>query len=229
MSSDARPDGGDVDLPPAVGSGAPGIFFIICAPSGGGKGTLIRRVLKSVPGLAYSVSWTTRPPRPDETDGVSYYFTTEQDFEQRRDRGEFLEWAMVHGNLYGTSRAVVEKELAAGRDIVLEIDVQGAAAVRQLMQEAVGVMILPPSFEALRDRLLARRTDAPETLALRLSNARGEVARYTEFDYVVLNDEVDRAAQQLAAIVYAERARRTRQEWLARRVLATFPEAPPYV
>lgn len=202
-----------------------GILFVISSPSGGGKGTLIRRLLQNVPNLVYSVSWTTRSPRQGERHGVNYHFASGDEFERMVADGGFLEWAVVHGNLYGTSRAFVERETRAGRDVVLEIDVQGAAAIRHSMRDAVHVFILPPSYEVLRARLAGRQTEAPAELSLRLANARGEVSRYTEFDYIVLNDELSRAATQLASIVYAERARRVRQEWLARRVLATFPES----
>ncbi|MCA1594481.1 MAG: guanylate kinase [Acidobacteria bacterium] len=204
-----------------------GILFVISSPSGGGKGTLIRRILASVPGLGYSVSWTTRAQRPGERDGVDYHFVSVEEFEEIRERGGFLEWAVVHGNLYGSARHVVEQELAEGRDIVLEIDVQGAASVRASMNSVVSIFILPPSFEVLRERLTARMTERPDALALRLLNARGEVEHYREFDYVLLNDKVERAASQLASIVYAERARRERQEWLARRVVETFPHSSP--
>jgi len=212
----------------AAGSPAPveperGILFVISSPSGGGKGTLIRRILTHMPRLGYSVSWTTRAPRQGEVNGREYHFVTVEEFTAARERGEFLEWASVHGNFYGTSLKVVEREMVAGRDIVLEIDVQGAATVRRLGIEAVSVFILPPSFEILRRRLTGRQSENSDTLALRLQNSRGEVEHYREFDYVVLNDDVDRAATQLASIVYAERARRERQERLAERVLATFP------
>lgn len=201
-----------------------GILFVVSSPSGGGKGTLIRRVLKAVPRLGYSISWTTRAPRMNEQHGRDYYFVSPADFEQARARGEFLEWALVHGHLYGTSRSMVEREVAQGRDVILEIDVQGAASVRLCMPNAVSIFILPPSFDILRARLLARDSESSANLALRLRNARREVERYGEFDYLVLNDEVERAAAQLASIVYAERARRQHQEWLARRVLSTFLE-----
>lgn len=200
-----------------------GILYVISSPSGGGKGTLIRRILTYVPRLGYSVSWTTRLPRQGEANGRDYYFVTREDFIAARERGEFLEWAMVHGHFYGTSRTVVERELAAGRDIILEIDVQGAESVRRSGIEAVSVFILPPSFEILRRRLMGRQSENADALALRLQNARGEVEHYREFDYVVLNDDVERAATQLASIVYAERALRARQVRLAERVLATFP------
>ncbi|HEX8286088.1 MAG TPA: guanylate kinase [Pyrinomonadaceae bacterium] len=205
-----------------------GILFVISSPSGGGKGTLIRRLRETVPGVGYSVSWTTRAPRPGEADGVSYRFVSPEDFERKRQANGFLEWAVVHGNLYGTTRAAVRQELAQGRDVILEIDVQGARAVRKAMRSVVSVFILPPSYEVLRERLTARMTERPDELELRLANARGEVEQYEFFDYVILNDEVERAAGQLASVVWAERARRRRQEWVARRVLETFG-APPRV
>jgi guanylate kinase len=208
-----------------MGEGYQGILFVISSTSGGGKGTLIRRLLDAVPGISYSVSWTTRKPRPGEQNGVNYHFVTEEEFERMRERGGFLEWAVVHGHFYGTARSVVERELGEGRDIILEIDVQGAASVRAALGSVVSIFILPPSFEILRARLIARMTERPEELELRLRNARGEVEQYRHFDYIVLNDEVERAAAQLVSIVYAERARRDRQEWAARRVLATFTEA----
>ena len=199
-----------------------GILFVISSPSGGGKGTLIKCLLATVPGVGYSVSWTTRAPRPGELDGVNYHFVSEEEFERMRQAGGFLESAIVHGHLYGTTRAAVEHETAAGRDVVLEIDVQGARAIRTTMESVVSVFILPPSFEVLRERLTMRMTERQEELELRLANARGEVAEYRHFDYIILNDEVERAASQLASIVWAERARRERQEWVARRVLQTF-------
>jgi guanylate kinase len=201
-----------------------GILFVISSPSGGGKGTLIRRLLDTVPGVSYSVSWTTRDARPAEKDGVNYHFVDEEEFARMRDGGGFLEWAVVHGHLYGTARSVVEQELSEGHDIVVEIDVQGAEAVRAAFDfdSVVSVFILPPSFEVMRARLSARMTERQDEFELRLANARGEVEQYRHFDYVVLNDEVERAAAQLSGIVLAERARRERQEWVARRVLSTF-------
>jgi guanylate kinase len=213
----------DTARSPVAGEPERGILFVISSPSGGGKGTLIRRILTHMPRLGYSVSWTTRAPRQGEVNGRDYHFVTQEEFIAARERGEFLEWASVHGNFYGTSLKVVERELVAGRDIVLEIDVQGATTLRRNGIEAVTVFIIPPSFEILRRRLTGRQSENSETLALRLQNSRGEVEHYREFDYVVLNDDVDRAATQLASIVYAERARRVRQERLAERVLATFP------
>jgi guanylate kinase len=218
----------DAGAPPAGGEGYKGILLVISSPSGGGKGTLIRRLRETVPGVGYSVSWTTRAPRPGEVNGVNYRFVTEEEFARKRQANGFLEWAVVHGHLYGTVRAAVRQEMAQGRDIILEIDVQGARSVRKAMRSVVSVFILPPSFEVLRERLTLRMTERPEELELRLANARSEVAEYRHFDYLILNDEVERAAAQLASVVWAERARRRRQEWLARRVLASFG-APPHV
>ena len=205
---------------------ARGMLVVVSSPSGGGKGTLIRRALKSVPNLGYSVSFTTRHPRAAEVNGRDYFFVTPEVFEDMAERGEFVEWARVHGNLYGTGRAQVERELAGGHDIILEIDVQGAERVRALNPGAVQVFILPPSFEILRERLTGRGSEGKADLALRLRNSRGEVERYREFDYVIINDDADRAAAQLAAVIYAERARRERQEEAAARVLASFAPGP---
>jgi guanylate kinase len=199
-----------------------GRLIVVSSPSGGGKGTLIRRVLKEVSGLGYSVSYTTRAPRTGEVHGRHYFFVTPETFMEMVQAGEFLEWARVHGNLYGTARSQVEQELAEGRDILLEVDVQGAESVRAQVDNAVSIFILPPSFDVLCARLTARGSERPDDLTLRLRNARGEVERYVEFDYVVINDEVERAAAQLAAVIQADRARRERQEYRARRVLATF-------
>jgi guanylate kinase len=199
-----------------------GMLVVVSSPSGGGKGTLIRRVLKSVPNLGYSVSFTTRAGRAGEKHGEHYFFVTPEEFRAEIEAGGFLEWAEVHGNLYGTSHAQIERELSEGRDIILEIDVQGAASVRRLAPEAVSIFILPPSYEVLSQRLTARGSEQPDNLALRLSNARGEVEQYKQFRYLVLNDEADRAAMQLASIIYAERARCERQEQMAQQVIATF-------
>ncbi len=199
-----------------------GTLFVVSSPSGGGKGTLIRRVLEVVENLRYSVSYTTRVPRPGEVDGREYFFVNRQIFEEMAGAGEFLEWACVHGNLYGTAKNQVMEETAEGADIILEVDVQGAASVRQLLMDSVSIFILPPSYEVLRQRLIARGTDSPEELELRLRNAPEELQQYSAFDYVIINDEVDRAVGQLAAIIYAERARCMRQESLVLEVIEKF-------
>lgn len=199
-----------------------GMLVVVSSPSGGGKGTLIPRVLKTVPNLGYSVSFTTRAPREGEVDEHDYFFISPEAFKQKVAANDFLEWAVVHGNLYGTSAAQVQRELTEGHDIILEIDVQGAASVRQLVADAVTVFILPPTFDILRARLEARGSERPDDLALRLRNSRGEVEHYREFQYVIINDDADRAAAQLASIIYAERARCERQEQAAQRVLESF-------
>ena len=199
-----------------------GTLFVVSSPSGGGKGTIIRHVLDVVPNLSYSVSFTTRAPRNNELNGREYFFVGRQVFEEMVAAGDFLEWACVHGNLYGTAKRQVADETAAGTDIVLEVDVQGAESVRELPLDSVSVFILPPSFAVLRERLIARGTDSPEELEVRLHNAPEELRQYSAFDYVIFNDEVERAAGQLASIIYAERARCRRQENLVREVIAKF-------
>lgn len=199
-----------------------GILFIISSPSGGGKGTLIREVLESVPNVGYSISFTTRSPRRGEKRGREYFFVTPAEFEKMRRSGAFLEWAQVHNHFYGTARAQVEIELNAGRDIILEIDVQGAKNVKNVLPESVGVFIMPPSFEILSKRLERRGSESSTDLAVRLLNARGEVEHYHEFDYVIINDEVRQAATKLASVFLAERARRTRMETMVEEILQTF-------
>jgi guanylate kinase len=203
-------------------SASRGTLFVVSSPSGGGKGTLIQRVLDVVPNLSYSVSFTTRAPRPGEINGREYFFISREVFDEMVAGGEFLEWACVHGNYYGTAKRQVVEETAAGIDIVLEVDVQGAESVRQLLLDSVSIFILPPSYEVLKNRLIARGTDTPEELDVRLRNAPKELRQYSAFDYVIINDEVGRAAAQLASIIYAERANRVRQEKLVREVIEKF-------
>jgi guanylate kinase len=199
-----------------------GMLVVVSSPSGGGKGTLIDRVLKTVPGLAFSVSYTTRAPRGSEENGREYFFVDEPTFRAMIARGEFLEWADVYGHLYGTNALQVERERQTGRDIILEIDVQGAESIRQQVSDAVSIFILPPSFELLRNRLVARATDSAADLERRLKGAPAEVAQYEHFDYVILNDDINRASQQLASVIYAERARRERQQITLRDSLNDF-------
>lgn len=224
MSSELRDQRPSATLQEVVAG--QGMLVVVSSPSGGGKGTLIRRALGIVPNLGYSVSFTTRPPREGEVDGHEYHFVPEERFQQMVAEGSFLEWAVVHGNLYGTSYHEIDRELQNGHDIILEIDVQGAETVRRLAPQAVTVFILPPSFEVLRDRLVRRRSEHPDELALRLRNARSEVEHYRDFKYVVINDDAERAAGLLAAIVHAERARRERQQTVAERVLESFQDTP---
>jgi guanylate kinase len=222
MSSELKTDGASATVS-EVSTGR-GMLIVVSSPSGGGKGTLIRRALKTVPNLGYSISITTRAPREGEVNGRDYFFVSTERFNQMVSAGEFLEWAVVHGNLYGTSHVEIERELSEGHDIILEIDVQGAMSVRRLVADAVSIFILPPSFKTLRDRLIGRGSERPDDLELRLRNSRDEVEHYREFQYLVINDDAESAAGLLASIIYAERARRERQEDAARRVLASFKQ-----
>ena len=172
---------------------------------------MIKEILKTVPNIGYSVSYTTRPMREGEENGRHYFFVSEEKFKELIEAGEFLEYATVHGKFYGTSIRQINAETDIGRDIILEIDVQGAESVRRKMSEAVSIFILPPSFEVLKARLTARATEKQEDLNLRLDNSFGEVNRYTEFEYVVINDSVERASADLERIILAERLRRVRQ------------------
>ena len=199
-----------------------GTLFVVSSPSGGGKGTIIEHVLEKVENLSYSVSYTTRAPRSKEVAGREYFFVSRDTFEEMIAAGEFLEWACVHGNFYGTAKNQILEQTAVGADIILELDVQGAAKVRQLLMDSVSVFILPPSYEVLKQRLIARGTDSAEELAIRLRRAPEELREYSNFDYVIINDEVDKAARQLASIIYAERARCMRQEGLVRDVISEF-------
>ena len=173
-----------------------GNLIIISSPSGGGKGTLIREVLEHIPDIGYSVSLTTRAPRFGEEDGKHYHFVTRERFEEAISKNEFLEYAEVHGNLYGTSAIQIEKITTTGFDVILEIDVQGAAKVRDRVENAISIFILPPSFEVLKARLTARATEGSEDLELRLRNSIDEVRQYKDFDYVVVNDDLPAASQK---------------------------------
>ena len=189
----------------------PGTLIIITAPSGAGKTTLVRGLLERDPQMHLSVSYTTRAPRPGEQDGREYHFVDVETFRTLRDRGEFLEWAEVHGNYYATSRVWLKEQIAAGRDILLEIDWQGAQQVRRSFPDAVGVFVLPPSVEALESRLRGRGTDSEDVIARRLLGARGEMRHVGEFDYVILNDDLQNAIDDLVAVVRASRLRYGRQ------------------
>jgi guanylate kinase len=188
-----------------------GNLYIVSAPSGAGKTSLVAALLEADGQIRKSVSYTTRPPRPGETDGRHYHFVSGEQFEQMAQAGDFLESALVHGNRYGTSRRWVEAQLAGDVDIVLEIDWQGAAQVRRLMPAAISIFILPPSFEALLQRLNSRAQDPPDVIARRLVNAREEIDHVTDFDYVIINSEFRVAAAELQEIIRAERLRTPRQ------------------
>jgi guanylate kinase len=188
-----------------------GSLYIVSAPSGAGKTSLVAKLLATDPLVKKSVSYTTRDPRPGEVDGHHYHFVAPQVFEDMRASGALLESALVHGNHYGTSRDTVETVCASGTDVLLEIDWQGAAQIRKLKPEAVAIFVLPPSISALEHRLRGRAQDSAEVIARRVAAARGEIAHVPEFDYVIINDDFDRAAQDLVSIVRAERLRLPRQ------------------
>lgn len=185
-------------------------LFVVSGPAGAGKGTILARVRERRPGLAYSVSATTRPPRAGEKEGVSYYFMDVPSFRAHVDAGDFLEWADVHGNLYGTLLSEVRDRLREG-SLVLEIDPQGAARVRELMPGCVTLFIAPPDMETLRERLVKRGSETPETLATRLSDARGEMEQAPLYDHVVVNDDLGRAVDEVLALMDASEAEEPRE------------------
>lgn len=187
-----------------------GTLFVVSAPSGAGKTTLCREVRERLPDLAYSVSYTTRTPRPGEQDGVDFWFVSEERFRALLSRHEFAEWATVHGNLYGTHATTLEAALAEGRDVLLDIDTQGAAQLRGRHPEAVLVFIVAPSMAELEQRLRERRSDARVEIDRRLARAREEVALWRKYDYLIVNRDVKEALEQLTAIVQAERCRVSR-------------------
>ncbi len=185
----------------------PGIVFIVSAPSGAGKTTLTREVLGLYPEMSLSVSCTTRAPRAGETPGEDYHFVSERVFRRMLGSGEFAEWAEVHGSLYGTPRRVLERQLRKGRDVLLDIDVQGARQMKQHFQSAVAIFVLPPSLKELRRRLAARGTDARKTIEQRWQRARHEIQEIEGYDYFIVNRDVEEAVTRLAAIIAAERVK----------------------
>ena len=204
-----------------------GILFVVSAPSGTGKTTVVERLVQVVDDLALSRSYTSRALRPGETDGVDYNFITRARFEEMVSANEFLEWADVFGNLYGTCATDVERELASGRDIVLVIDVQGARQVRLRYANTVGVFVMPPSFDVLERRLRGRSKDPEEAMQRRLRTARQEVAAFAEYDYVIVNDELAACVERLRAIVLAERARLRAVRAAAESIVESFIERAP--
>ena len=184
-----------------------GLLFVITAPSGAGKSSLIAKLLADESGLTLSLSYTTRPPRPGEHHGREYHFVDRPTFETMLERGEFLESAEVHGHHYGTSQKVIDEARARGRDLVLEIDWQGAQQVRKLFPGCVGIFILPPSVEELERRMRARGQDSDEVIRRRLDNARGEMDHAGEFDYAIINKDFEAAKRELAEIIQKERAK----------------------
>ena len=184
-----------------------GSLFVISAPSGAGKTTLCRKLLKKMPDMKLSVSYTTREPRKGEQNDVDYTFVTREKFKKMIDKGEFAEWAMVHGNLYGTSLKRIKDLNSRGYDIILDIDIHGAIQLRKSYDGALYIFVLPPSMEALEKRLVNRRTDSEEIIRNRLDNARAEISQYEHYDYIIINDNIDQAYKELESIVLSAKLR----------------------
>jgi guanylate kinase len=201
--------------------GREGILFVISAPSGAGKTSLCKQIVDIFPGLRHSVSYTTRPPRPGERDGVDYHFVSHATFAAMVAAGAFAEWAEVHGNRYGTALETLEQLCAAGHDVLLDIDCQGAAQLKQSWQQGVFIFILPPSFAELRRRLEGRNTDRADVIARRIANARAEIPEAAWYDYIVINDEFAQALDALRAIIVAESCRTERIRSLLTQILNT--------
>lgn len=186
------------------------LLIVVSAPSGAGKTSLCEKVASSLPDLVHSVSYTTRPPRHDEQEGKDYYFIEEAEFLRMMERGDFAEWARVHGNLYGTSRLLLEKYFQDEKDVILDIDTQGAAQLRQTYPHGIFIYILPPSLEMLEARLRHRKTDPEEEIQRRLKKAKEEIKHYSGYQYVIVNDVFEKAVHQLASIIIAERCKSSR-------------------
>jgi guanylate kinase len=202
-----------------------GLLLVISSPSGAGKTSLSRKLVAAEPDLTLSISATTRAARKGELDGREYHFTSAPDFDAMVAAGEFLEWAEVHEHRYGTPRAAVEALLADGRDVLFDIDWQGAEQIREAMRsDLVGVFILPPSMKVLAGRLKGRASDAPDVIERRLGRAKGEIAKWKAYDYVIVNEDLDRAYAELVHIYHAERMRRMRNPGLERVVEALLGE-----
>jgi guanylate kinase len=188
---------------------AEGILFVVSAPSGAGKTTLVRKVIEQLPGVTLSVSCTTRAPRPEEQEGIDYFFISRDAFNVMEREGKFIEWARVHGDLYGTPRDNIAK-LRHGEDLVLEIDTQGAREIREELHDGVLIFIRPPSLEVLQERLQTRGGDSEEAMQDRLHNAQKELDQMAWYDYIVVNDDIEEATRQLASIIIAERCKAAR-------------------
>lgn len=188
-----------------------GLLIIVTGPSAVGKGAICRALLRHDSGVRFSVSMTTRPPRPGERDGVEYFFVTREEFERRVQAGDLLEWAEVYGNYYGTPRRPVEQALARGQDIILDIDIAGATAVRRRYPDALSVFVLPPSMEELEARMRRRASETEEAIRRRLAEAPRWIAQGLEYDYILVNDDLEQAVSQLRAIIVAERCRVVRR------------------
>ena len=200
-----------------------GQVFVLSAPSGAGKSTLARRLVQEIDGLIFSISCTTRPPRPGERDGVEYFFLDDARFDAMVAEGGFVEWVRVYDRRYGTGRAWLESTLATGVDVLLDIETTGARNIHRALPEATMIFLMPPSAQELERRLRGRGTDGEEQVAIRLKHARHEMELFEAYDYLVVNEDVERAYAELASIVRASRARREHRARTAQAILATFP------
>ena len=223
MSSDATPQRTDRA---SAGPAVRGLLFIVSAPSGTGKTTLVEKLVQMLPNLRMSRSYTSRPARVGERDGVDYNFISREDFQRRINASEFLEWADVFGNYYGTSLTDIDRMLAAGQDVVLVIDVQGARQVKARGVDHTAIFVMPPSFEVLEKRLRGRSKDSEEQMQRRLETARGEASSYVDYDYVVVNDTLEPTVVRLQEIIAAERSRTHRMQPLAEGIIETFRSCP---
>jgi guanylate kinase len=184
-----------------------GNLIILSGPSAVGKGTVIEALMKEYQNISYSISVTTRQARPGEEDGVDYFFVSKDKFDNMIENGEFIEWAKVHGNYYGTPKGYVEEAIASGRDVILEIDIQGATQVKKEYKEGIFIFLAPPSLEELRSRIYKRDKDTEEAIEVRLENATEEMEQAEDYDYIIVNDEVSKAFKKLKAIIIAERCK----------------------
>ncbi len=208
------------------GNGRRGLLFVVSAPSGTGKTTLCRAMTLIYPDLHYSISFTTRPPRPGDQDGKDYYFVTPAEFQRMIDAGEFAEWAEIYGHRYGTSRVVLEKIRAEGRDVIVDIDEQGARQLRDKNLSAVFILVLPPTLAELERRLAGRKTEDRSALEERLRKAKSEMAEARWYDYIVVNDALEKGEERLSAILLAEHCRRERMLGLLENLLGEHPQQP---
>jgi guanylate kinase len=199
-----------------------GNLIIVSGPSGAGKSAVALRVLESLPGLSFSVSYTTRAPRGFERDGIEYHFVNRSGFEKLVEGGELLEWAEVYGNYYGTSRKCVDELLGRGEDVLLDVDVQGARSIRQKRPEAISIFILPPSYQVLRERLESRKLDKAYVIEQRLKIACNETIHYRNYDYLIINDDLGKSIEELRAIILGSRCRMKARAEAAERIVATF-------
>ena len=199
-----------------------GNLYIVSAPSGSGKTTLLQHLLRSFDDLKFSVSHTTRLPRQGEKDAVDYYFTDRTTFMRMVDRGEFLEWAEFNGQLYGTTRAFVEEQIGAGRDVILDIDVQGAKQVKNTIKDATAIFILPPSFEELKRRLTDRMLESDDVIRRRLDIAKREILYYRDYDYIIINDILENSIRLLESIIRSGTAKPRRQQSRIEEIIASF-------